>query len=811
MTEQSKKIVVPPFLLRRLEAFRIVKGDQQSYVLRDKLHDRVYDFEPWQFFILEILPNCETFERLQSVFQDRFDRTLTKPQLDELLGSLADNKLYDESAATHPLLAPFTRKLFVIEDGKAKPKPFTGAEATASAPAAAPVQPQAPPDRATELPAGVQDALGMDWRTAEGMIDLFDPRPILKVLAPFLRSLRFLVYPIPLLMVAALFVTFKYSNILIPDLLGLKAHVKLFEHLLFVFATVHIVTTLSAAAVADYYKVSVDSWGMFLTLGFMPRWVLRMTGADRLTRKQTMWLHGATLLARMAMYSLGALIWYNTRDSNDDFAQVGLLFMFSCGLGLLFESGNPFIKANGYFLLSAYLNEPHLRGKAYAALLSKLRGETYKKADSNLLALYALLSTTYILIIIAVVSWVIVKYVFGGLALGGSGVIITASFIAYMLWRNYAGLKRFAATYERQVQFDRWRNRTLQTDAVEGEVKTRKVSYWKRALVVCLIIALFLPYPYEPGGNFTVFPVRKGAITTDTPGVIAQVYFDGGESVKKGTVVARLAHDDYLAQLNVLDAEIEEQKHLIANLKTLPKPEEIVVAVQQLEVAKTHVPFSGDKVKRMEKLYPLGAVTLEELETARKDYEVDKSQVVEKEAALALAKTGPTQEHIATEKSKLVALEQQRAGIADKIDRTVLRMPMDGNILTLHLMDKINSYLHQGEVFADVENTGHVTAQIQVVESDIQYISLGQSVRARPNSFFYDEFDGKVTTIDRNITHTTFGNIVNVIATFDNKQGLMKTGMQGEAKIAAVTMPVWKAFSHSIIKFVRESVWSWIP
>jgi len=223
------------------------------------------------------------------------------------------------------------------------------------------------------------------------------------------------------------------------------------------------------------------------------------------------------------------------------------------------------------------------------------------------------------------------------------------------------------------------------------------------------------------------------------------------------------------------------------------------------------VPFSRDKFDRLDKLYPTGAITLEELESARKELDLDKMQVIEKEAALVLAKTGPTKEQIASAQSKLVSLQEQRVGISAKVDRTVLRMPFDGNILSLHLKDRVNSYLPQGTPFAEVENTGHVTAQIEIIESDVQYIKVGQAVRARPTSYFYDEFEGKVTTIDRNVTAKSFGNVVKVIATFDNKDALLRTGMAGQAKVASVSMPVWKAFTHSIIRFVRLQLWSWVP
>jgi putative peptide zinc metalloprotease protein len=818
MTEETKKIVLPAYLMRRFEAFRIVKGGETSYLLRDKIQGKVHDFDAWQFFILEVLPGCETLDKLQVVFQDRFDRQLQKKDLDELFGSMADRKLFDDSAQKHPLLAPFMQRTYEVEQGKATPKAFTGADAKAVMPPPPPPPPpatpapSAPKDRDKDLPAGVQDALGLDWRTTENMIGLFDPRPVLRVLAPVLRPLRYLVYVVPLLLVAALLLVYQYSGLLATDLKRVEFNVNLAEHLLFVFLTVHVVTTITAAAVADAYKVAVDKLGITLTFGFMPRWVLKMTGADRLTRIQTMWLHGSTLIARMVMFSLGVLLWFNTRDAHDQSSDIGLMFLFATGVGLVIESGNPLVKANCYYLLSAYLNEPHLRGKAYASLMNKFRGGVYRASDSNLLALYALLSTTYVILITCVVGWMIAKFVFGDLSLGGSGFLIVLGFIGYMLWRNYVGLKKFGDTYERQVQFDRWRNRTLPVEAVEGEIKVEKTNYWGRALLICLLLLLFVPYPYEAGGSFTIYPARKQVISTDTPGLIEAVYFEGGESVKKGTPLALLAHDDYLAQIKVLNAKIEEQAAVVQNLKTLPKPEQVKLAQEALELDKVKERFSRDKVPRLESLYKVGAVSFEEFDSARKDHLTDVQQVAQREAELALVKVPVTAEQIAAAEAKLVSLKEERSTYEAKVDRMVLRMPFDGNILTLHLQDKINSFLEKGAPFAALENTGVVTAEVEVAESDLQYVKLGSTVRARAVSFFDTrEFEGKVTVIDRNVTVQSTGNVVKVIATIDNHQGLLKTGMAGRAKIAAVDMPVWKAFTLGIVRFFEIQVWSWLP
>ena len=57
--QQVQKVALPAYLPKRMQAFRLGKGDQQTYLVRDKAQNRSYDFEPWQFFVLEVLPDCE--------------------------------------------------------------------------------------------------------------------------------------------------------------------------------------------------------------------------------------------------------------------------------------------------------------------------------------------------------------------------------------------------------------------------------------------------------------------------------------------------------------------------------------------------------------------------------------------------------------------------------------------------------------------------------------------------------------------------------------------------------------------------------
>jgi putative peptide zinc metalloprotease protein len=213
----------------------------------------------------------------------------------------------------------------------------------------------------------------------------------------------------------------------------------------------------------------------------------------------------------------------------------------------------------------------------------------------------------------------------------------------------------------------------------------------------------------------------------------------------------------------------------------------------------------------MERLYADRAISFEELDTARREHEVDLDEVAKRAADLALVKTGVPPDRIAAERAKLDALVQEKATLVGKVQRTEMRMPFDGNILTLHLNERVNSVLERGQPFATVENTRSVTAQIEVPESEAGRVVVGAPIKAKPNAFFDRSFPGKVQTIDRNVTAKPFGNVVKVIAVIDNPNGELKTGMTGFAKIETATMPVWKAFSLALQRFLNIQVWSWIP
>jgi putative peptide zinc metalloprotease protein len=815
MSNETKAVPLPPYLLRRLQAFQVVNGDKTTYILRDKLDNKTHDLEQWQFFVLDVLGACDNVPKLKTVFSDRFGREITERELMLLFAELADKKLLDGDAATHPLLKPFTETGYALDQGIVKPKSFAelAAKLAATAPSAAAAEQAAQAD--VTMAPGVQDAPGLDPRRSPLNWKLFQAKPVVKWMLPFCEPLKYIGLVLPFMFIAALIVLGQHADLVLNDLQAIRSWTNMLTHAAFSLVTIDITVRFTQAMLGYKYGADVQYGGIVMRFGFFPRFLIDVAGTEKLSRRERMWMHGGPLLVRFFLFSFGVFLWYSFRAMNGSLAIIGISLAFLCTLNIVLEGGNPLVKGNAYHLLCAFLDVPNVRLTAYRALADKFRGGASTVANNNVLATYALASFVYAYLVVLIMTYSVTRLLWVEAKIGGGAIIICVALAIYLSIRSIRRIQLQQTVYERAQQFDRWRKRALPAEG--GEVVqvepagSRVWRYVKAAGIVTLLLVLFLPYPYDAGGSFEVFPLDKQVLTSDIPGLINMVNFDGGESVKKGTVVATVLPTDLQAQIAVWDARIAEQKATIADLKTRPKPEEVQLAQRELDTVRKRSQFSGDRVPRYKRLFDDKAIAFEEYETARKEAEVDRADIAKAEAHLALVKVGVTAEHIAAEEAKLKAFIEERNGIADRAGRTVMKMPFDGNLLTLHLKQRLNSYLDKGQPFATVEYTGQVTTEIEVPESDIAWVKVGTDVRAVPNSFYERSFPGKVRTIDGNVTVKPYGNVVKVIAVFENPNGDLRTGMTGYAKIGPTWMPVWKAFTTQVLRFFNVQLWSWIP
>jgi len=924
---QEPQRVAPPALLRQgLQAFREVQDGRQIYKVIDNWKGLTYRFEDWQFFVLAVLPECEDFKKLDSIFGDRFGRALAKEDLEDIVSLATENKLFTAEAGSNPLVAEFNKKRGITLDKDRRPE-ASAAQAPRSGGAGAATQksegerpssdegaisntadftsgefrkqkkdvealcrkigeyyspgPIAAPANSIEWLNKVLEMPDLCEQTAVRRPDLtlteeiiklkdlteknrktrfkdlrttdqnairklnrllleqvfpkeapkndtvveaaqvehgwiiFNPAGLLKYLYPVFSPLKYGVYALPVLMIAAIATCKNHADLMRVDMarfyVGIQyVYLTYLAHTMIGMVTDNMLALLATGLTAYAFRATVNAFYLEFHFGFFPRFHVLVGNEEQLSRRERIWLHAAPLLARLVFVSFCLLLWYLTRWM-DNFVPALLLSVSVIVIASLFIAGDPLINSSAYKLMAALLNEPELRAKAFMALVNKFRGNAYRKVDSQLLVTYSLASVVAMLATFGVFLWMLAIYL--NFQLGGTGVFLVVVILCYMTYRVTKNVKLIGQSYDRIVQFDRWKNRNLpqvEEDAIAGSKPSFK-TYAKWAVFILIIVGLLAPYHYEPGGQFVILPDRKAELTSVNMNLIVKVNYDGGEFVNKGAEVAKLYTSDFEDKLKMAEAKVLEQQATVLDLKTRPKPEEVREAEEEVKVEKTRLVFDRDKLERYKKLYAENSISLEELEKQRKEYEVDVSKVREREAHLALVKSGVTQEHIASEEDKLLDYQEEVNYYKLKIAESTIYMPFDGRLDGVHLKQRVGHYMKEGDVFTTAENTRWVCAQVQVPESVIPYIGPSAETRVRPDTNGSTEFTGRVTEIDTATDDRTSGKIVKVLAVVDNKDQRLKSGITGYAKISGVTMPAWKVLSLAIIRFFYVDVWSWIP
>ena len=186
-------------------------------------------------------------------------------------------------------------------------------------------------------------------------------------------------------------------------------------------------------------------------------------------------------------------------------------------------------------------------------------------------------------------------------------------------------------------------------------------------------------------------------------------------------------------------------------------------------------------------------------------------KVLEDAAKYELVKVGPHPKEIEAVRADIDTTKAQLDYYRQQVERTRLKMPFSGRIITLHLQQKVGQYLNKGDLFAVVEKDDSYFAEVFISEQDAAEVVIGAAVRLKSWSHPDKTLTGVVQAIDPVVIKGEFGSQVRIMVRFTNGERLLTSGMTGVAKIQAQDKPLWDVFSRLLVGFFSVEVWSWLP
>jgi multidrug resistance efflux pump len=674
---------------------------------------------------------------------------------------------------------------------------------------------------------------------------LFNPQPILDALIWVFRPLRYLFWTlIPALLVAGL-IMFHRDFELGRDLARLTSELSSLAWFLVGLFFVNLTSRLAMGMVGRSFGADVNEFGLRLNYGVVLRFYVGKEPIRELPRQGQLWSFAAPLLTRLVLFALGTFLWIGYRGTGTWLPDLALI-VGQIGLGSFLFTANPLWPADGYNWMTIYFEQPKLRQRAFAALGLRPARSRHEAAGAPLgrwpLALFGIAVILYV----GAVATVFMLYL--GVALEeqfrGTGVVMfLAVFCSVLLWLYVA--RRVQKRRKEQKIEKRWRgdwdeglddapeisgplvprNKGVilrPSTAVDFAIdlppikEVRGRSNWVKRLVLVgaaagLAYVAFLPYPYEPGGNFVILPAERIEVHARVDGEIMQILVREGDWLEAGDVIAILSDWDEERDVAVVEAELDKAVARLTLLELGPKAEEIQKAQKEVESVRVRVKFSKLDADRYATLLESGTVSHKTAETAISEYEKAKADLAVARANLDLVKSGPAQSELDAARAEVRRLSQERDFRRDQLERTRIQAPAAGRIVTPNLHLKRGMYLPVGGLFAELEDNRVARAEVEVPETDIAEVGAGAAVKLKAWGAADRILLGSVFSIAPSAEQREYGLIVRVMTDIPNDDGFLKSQMTGYAKIASRDMPVWEAFSRMLMRFFNIEMWSWIP
>ena len=671
---------------------------------------------------------------------------------------------------------------------------------------------------------------------------LLDPDRLLARLVPRLRfffTRRFLVLSaMPILL--GLAITFANAREIAGDLPRLyqASAILPFLGLILVVASIH---EFAHGLTCKHFGGEVHELG-FMVMYFQPAFYCNVSDAWLFPEKsKRLWVGFAGPYLELVLWALATIAWRLT-EPDTWINYTALIVMTLSGLRSFLDF-NPFVKLDGYYLLSDYLEIANLRRRSFKYVgdgVKRLLGFGRKlrayisQRERRIYLVYGLVATISSLSLLSF-----------GLVRLGSYLIDNHQPMALLLLVTYTGLRsgrRFRRLFgQRSGRADADDDGDVITaqpegdagasDAPEPKKKSRRSHRreitWGAVLAAAVGVLFFVHLQLRIAGPFTVLPEENADVRAGVEGIVEEVRVQEGDEVKAGDVIARLADKDLRAELLKTEAQVREAKANLRKLQAGTTAESIAVARAAVSKAEDAAKFAQAKLARSKQLFDRQALSPQEFEAAQEQAATAENDLAETRGQLRVFLRGNRPEEIEAAKAQVDRLEAQQHLLVTQLGLLDVVSPATGVVATpaRELKEMQGQFVTKGALIAKVYAVKTVTGQIVITEKEIGDVQVGQPVALKSRAYPDMVFHGTVTTIAtaaegissssteataaKAAATTTSVRTFVVTTQIDNRSGLLKPGMTGLAKVVGGERRVVDLVMRRLAHTFKVEFWSW--
>jgi putative peptide zinc metalloprotease protein len=562
--------------------------------------------------------------------------------------------------------------------------------------------------------------------------------------------------------------------------------------------SVGMIHEMAHAATCRHFGGRVREMGVLL-LYFQPCLFSNVSDAWLFGRKShRIWVTFAGGFVEMVIWAIAVLVW-RVAAPETTIHHLAFIIMAASGLTVLFNF-NPLIRLDGYYMLSDLLDVPNLRGKAFAYIRSLLAGwilgiRTEEKAlglrEKRIYITYGLIAMAYTGGLVGYILYRLSHFMVRAYGWWALALVIVGALYAVRnpIRESVEGAAEKAEEHKEEI------------------LSKRRVRVFPIVLVVVLLALFFVPWPLKVSGDFVLLAEKRATLRAEIEGTVAKVYVKEGDRVKAGAPVISLVDVEIASELKQTDAEIAEAEARLALLKNGARPQEIQRARSEVQAAEVSLELERSNFNRIQELRRKELIPQDQYELAETTVELREQELEGARAQLALLLAGSRPEEIEEAQARLDRLRAARDLLDYRMRTSIVRSPIDGTVLTPSMDQLADAYLEYGDDICEIADKSVMEAEIFVPEKEVPDVALGKEVKAKAKGYPYKSFYGVVSSVGQKAERGDKQSYVIVRSFIDNKEGLLKPGMTGVAKIYCRRSSPLRILIRRIVRSIRAEFW----
>ena len=269
-------------------------------------------------------------------------------------------------------------------------------------------------------------------------------------------------------------------------------------------------------------------------------------------------------------------------------------------------------------------------------------------------------------------------------------------------------------------------------------------------------------------------PKRQVNVSANTTGRVTRVAVEEGQRVKAGQFLLEIDPRSLAGQLERGEASVAAAKSSLDQARTA------------VETARVNIDLARQNLKRQQDLWKDGLTTKETLERAQNDVAVRESDVKSR------------QQDIMTNEQRIRQEEASLSTTKYNMNQVIITAPMDGLVTRRSIEEGETAVLgtmnNAGSVLLTIADMSLLEAEVEVDETEVPTVSLGQAAKVTIDAVPNRTFKGHVTEIGNSPIQTTTQNsgqrqatTFKVVITIDETVPDVRPGFTCTAEITTAT------------------------